>query len=168
MRDPVSTLQSAKTADTWGLSVVAFVPYVAIQWLLSLRTVPSTGTSDPSIVDRLWSVMPWLYCWGWTLSSKTNKRLMIMTLLSTVWGARLTWNFWKKGGYSGGEDYRWAVVRKWYPGWKWEVFNAIFICSFQQFTVLAFTTPAVTAMQSMKPMGKVDIAAGALMSACIL
>merc|ERR550525_1525299 len=117
--------------------------------------------------------MPWLYVWGGYGAShketgNSNTRLLIMGGLSTWWGLRLTWNFWKKGGYSGGEDYRWAVVRKWYPGWKWEVFNAIFICAFQQFTVLAFTTPAVTAMQSTKPMGKVDMAAGALMSACIL
>lgn len=27
----------------------------------SLRRIPSTGTSDPSIVDRLWSIMPWVF-----------------------------------------------------------------------------------------------------------
>ena len=41
---------------------------------------------------------------------------------------RLTYNFYIKGGFTGGEDYRWAVIRKWYPGWRWEVFNLIFIC----------------------------------------
>lgn len=173
MRAPLATLASPKTADPWGLTVVGFVPYVFTQWALSLRTIPKTGTSDPSIVDRLWSIMPWIYVWGWyfkaePVAKKSSNRLLLMALLSSWWGLRLTWNFWKKGGYSGGEDYRWAVVRKWYPGWRWEIFNAIFICAFQQFTVLAFATPAVTAMQSTKPMGKVDVAAGALMSACIL
>jgi steroid 5-alpha reductase family enzyme len=37
--------------------------------------------------------------------------------LITVWGARLTFNFARKGGYSwkfwsGEEDYRWEEVRK--------------------------------------------------------
>ena len=41
---------------------------------------------------------------------------------------RLTYNFYIKGGFSGGEDYRWAVIRRWYPGWRWEIFNLIFIC----------------------------------------
>jgi len=40
----------------------------------------------------------------------------------------LTYNFYIKGGFSGGEDYRWAVIRRWYPGWRWEIFNLIFIC----------------------------------------
>lgn len=173
LRAPLATLRSPGKADPWGASLVMFVPYVLTQWLLSLRTVPSTGTSDPSIVDRLWSVMPWVYCWGWLLRSSVGKekpsgRLLAMTLLSTVWGLRLTWNFWKKGGYSGGEDYRWAVVRKWYPGFKWEIFNFIFVCSFQQATILAFTTPAVAAMQSSKPLGALDVAAGSLYSALVL
>lgn len=41
---------------------------------------------------------------------------------------RLTYNFYIKGGFSGGEDYRWAVIRIWYPGWRWELFNLVFIC----------------------------------------
>ncbi len=41
---------------------------------------------------------------------------------------RLTYNFFIKGGFSGGEDYRWAVIRRWYPGWRWEIFNLVFIC----------------------------------------
>lgn len=71
-----------------------------------------------------------------------------MSLIATIWGIRLTLNFWLKGGFSGGEDYRWAVVRRWYPGWRWEVFNLVFICFFQQCAILAFTVPAVAAMQS--------------------
>ena len=35
-----------------------------------------------------------------------------MLALVTLWGARLTFNFARKGGYApGGEDYRWAVLR---------------------------------------------------------
>lgn len=93
--------------------------------------------------------MPWIYAWYWLISNGSFKpRLLIMTFLATLWGVRLTYNFWIKGGFSGGEDYRWEVVRQWFPGWRWEVFNLVFICLFQQFVILAFTVPAVAAMQS--------------------
>ena len=97
-------------------------------WLLSLRTIRSKGTSDPSIVDRLWSILPWLYCWHWYGSAPTPRGLLLATLAS-IWGLRLTANFARKGGFSGGEDYRWAEIRTW-PGFDrgWEVFNLLFIC----------------------------------------
>eukprot|EP00951_Prasinocladus_malaysianus_P047828 scaffold652104_cov34-Prasinocladus_malaysianus.AAC.1 len=64
-----------------------------------------------------------------------------MTGLASLWGARLTYNFYIKGGYSGGEDYRWQEVRKWFLGWQYEAFNALFICTFQQvqFTQLSIS-----------------------------
>ena len=37
-------------------------------WLYSLRTLPSQGRSDPSIVDRIWSILPWFYSWHLYLS----------------------------------------------------------------------------------------------------
>ena len=36
-----------------------------------------------------------------------NPRLLLIAALVTIWGARLTFNFWRKGGYSWtNEDYR--------------------------------------------------------------
>merc|ERR1712147_349334 len=84
-----------------------------------------------------------------------------MSILVTLWGCRLTYNFVAKGGYSGGEDYRWKEIRKWYPGWRYEVFNLIFVCTFQQLEILAFTLPAVLSLQSNTPLTILDgIAAG--------
>lgn len=38
-----------------------------------------------------------------------NARLLIMAVLVTVWGTRLTYNFARKGGYRfSAEDYRWG------------------------------------------------------------
>lgn len=85
-----------------------------------------------------------------------------MTCLTSLWGCRLTYNFWIKGGFSGGEDYRWAVVRKWYVGWQWEVFNLLFICLFQQCAVLGFVVPGVLAMQSSAPLCALDAVAATL------
>eukprot|EP00931_Biecheleriopsis_adriatica_P040731 TRINITY_DN23336_c0_g1_i1.p1 TRINITY_DN23336_c0_g1~~TRINITY_DN23336_c0_g1_i1.p1 ORF type:complete len:337 (+),score=46.61 TRINITY_DN23336_c0_g1_i1:48-1058(+) len=160
IEQPMMCLTSFWSADPWGRTVLFTLLFV-----VSLRSLPSTGTSDPSIVDRLWSIMPWLYALHWlfvSCSSTFKPRLLIMTVLSMIWGFRLTYNFWIKGGFSGGEDYRWAVVRQWYPGWRWEVFNLIFICLFQQFAILAFTVPCVAALQSDEPLGWLDACAGIL------
>jgi steroid 5-alpha reductase family enzyme len=75
---------------------------------------------------------------------------------------RLTWNFWRKGGFSGGEDYRWAEVKKWYPGWQFELFNLVFISFFQQALLLAFVTPAAAALHSDRPLSILDYVAAAL------
>lgn len=133
-------------------------------WAYSLRTIPRTGTSDPSIVDRLWSILPWLYCWHW-YASAPSPRLLLMSLLASAWGIRLTWNFYLKGGFSGGEDYRWAEIRSW-PGFKqgWEAFNLIFICGFQQLVVLAFVSPAAAIIGYDKdtPLNYLDLIAATL------
>jgi len=108
------------------------------------------------------------YCWHWCLSSSGGSaRLWLMTALVTAWGSRLTYNFIIKGGYSGGEDYRWKEVRKWYPGWRYEVFNLVFVVGFQQVEILAFTVPAVTALQSTAPLNYVDLAAAVLFLALL-
>ena len=53
-----------------------------------------------------------VYAWHMFLSAETanmtnNPRLCVMVILISAWGIRLTYNFYIKGGFSGGEDYRW-------------------------------------------------------------
>jgi steroid 5-alpha reductase family enzyme len=75
----------------------------------------------------------------------------------------LTVNFAVKGGYSGGEDYRWAEVRRWFPGWRYELFNLVFIATFQQLELLAISAPAVAAMdEEAAPLGWLDVVAASL------
>jgi steroid 5-alpha reductase family enzyme len=73
-------------------------------------------------------------------------RLLIMCLVVTVWGLRLTYNFWRKGGYSlSEEDYRWVHVRKMfnYPERKlvFHLFNFAFTAFFQNYLLLAIVCP---------------------------
>ena len=57
-----------------------------------------------------------------------DARLNVMFTLVVLWGARLTFNFARKGGYApGGEDYRWAVLRGRMPRWQFQLFNLVFI-----------------------------------------
>ena len=69
--------------------------------------IASVITHDHSWVDRIWSVIPVVYVWIFaSAAGLANFRLDIMAALVTVWGARLTFNFARKGGYTGVEDYR--------------------------------------------------------------
>ena len=97
-------------ADPWSRLLLSHLGVLLLVWLYSLRTIPSTGTSDPSIVDRLWSNLPWIYSWC-LVAWRPSARLITMAVCATAWGCRLTYNFILKGGFSGGEDYRWVEVR---------------------------------------------------------
>lgn len=71
-------------------------------------------------------------------------RLVIMSLFITMWSCRLTYNFWRKGGYQRGhEDYRWVHVKKMfgYPEtkWKFHLLNFFFIAFFQCWLLYALT-----------------------------
>jgi steroid 5-alpha reductase family enzyme len=58
-------------------------------------------------------------------------RGIIFASLVTIWGIRLTYNYWRKGGYKKGEeDYRWAVVKKRYGDVMFQLLNATFIAPF--------------------------------------
>lgn len=124
----------------WHQQVWLAAASAVVTWVLSLRV----RGCDPSIVDKLWSIEPGIYAW-YLYALDPSERRLLMAILATLWGARLTWNFYIKGGYSGGEDYRWAEIRIWYPGWRFEVFNFVFICFFQQTVLMALAAPVAVA-----------------------
>lgn len=132
-------------------------------------------TRNNSQMDKLWSILPAVYAWVIAAKGGFDARLVIMAVLATVWGARLTFNFALKGAYSwkfwtGEEDYRWPWLRKrkeFQPRWKWVVFNFLFISIYQNLLVLLTTLPAVAAMGSERPLGWMDAVAGLLMAGAI-
>src|SRR5690606_11814716 len=77
----------------------------------------SVVTREYSWTDRIWSIVPIAYAWVFAAHAD-QWRVSLVAALITLWGARLTFNFWRRGGYApGGEDYRWAILRKRMPGW---------------------------------------------------
>ncbi len=116
-----------------------------------------------SQVDRLWSIVPSFYL-GWFAAAArfADPRLDLMFALSVLWGARLTHNFARKGGYRwANEDYRWAVLKERFGPVGFQLFNATFIAPFQNALLLAITLPAVTAAASPSPLSWRDaLAAG--------
>ncbi len=124
------------------LDVVIIIAAVAslFAWIASLVT------GDTSWVDRLWSIVPVIYVWVFAaFAHLTNTRLDVMAVLVTLWGARLTFNFARKGGYSGVEDYRWAVVRAGMSKWQFQLFNIFFIVIYQNILLALIAMPALTA-----------------------
>jgi len=74
-------------------------------------------------------------------------------------GARLTFNFARKGGYRrGGEDYRWEALRARMPRWQFEVFNLLFIVIYQNILLLLIALPASTAYRHQGGFGWLDVA----------
>jgi steroid 5-alpha reductase family enzyme len=126
------------------------------------------ATGNNSQVDKLWSLLPIAYTWMVADAGGYSARLVLMAMLATIWGIRLTANFALKGAYqwkfwTGEEDYRWQVLRQkpeFRPRWKWTLFNLFFISLYQNLLILAFTLPAVVALQfNDRPLGTWDIVA---------
>ncbi len=120
--------------------------------------VTSLITKENSWVDRLWSIVPVAYVWVFAIAAGlTDVRLDVMAGLVTLWGARLTFNFARKGGYSGVEDYRWAVLRGRMTRAQFAVFNLLFIVLYQNAILVLITLPAYTAFENRSPFGPLDV-----------
>lgn len=125
-------------------------------------------TGNFSQVDKLWSIVPVVYCWYLTvsigLSNGFDPRMLLMACLVTLWGVRLTYNFSRVGGYSwkfwsGHEDYRWAYMRA-RPALRnpvvWRLFHLGFICLYQHFLLLLLALPILASWQSGQALGWPD------------
>ena len=135
--------------------VVVCAVTFALCWGLSLVF------REYSWVDRIWSVVPPVYVGllahaaGWS-----DPRLVLMTVLTTAWGARLTFNYARKGGYQrGGEDYRWQILRARMTPWQWQAFNFGFIALYQNVLLFLIALPAWTAYRHPTALGPRDIVA---------
>lgn len=124
---------SALEINLWLLTAVCLMT-----WLTSVIT------KEYSWVDRIWPIIPIVYMWVFAYGANfANPRLNLMAILVTAWGARLTFNFARKGGYApGGEDYRWAILREKMSPLVYQIFNIFFIVIFQNALLLAITLPA--------------------------
>ena len=124
-------------------------------------------TRNNSQMDKLWSILPPVYAWVSCVKGGFNFRLVIMAILATIWGIRLTINFGRKGAYKlkfweGEEDYRWKYLRGKKPFNNkivWCIFNFFFISIYQNVLVLATTIPSVALIGYEAPFNFMDIIA---------
>jgi len=115
-------------------------------WLIVMTVVVlvcfivSEITRNYSQVDKLWSLMPIVYCLLTFTAMNQSPRIWVMTFLVILWGFRLTYNFNRKGGYN------------------------LFISFYQHLLILLFTTPILLAAKYWnEPLNWLDYVAGALM-----
>ena len=129
-------------------------------------------TKNYSQIDKVWSLVPIYVAWYVCYSAEFNARTIIMAILVTIWGLRLTYNFSRKGGYSiyiwkGEEDYRWKEVRKsitlFKSNFNWALFNLLFICFYQMGLIFLFTLPILAAWQGNSELNNFDYLIAAFM-----
>lgn len=148
---PLSELQ---TELLWESSYIAFG--VAMYCF-----VVGQITKNNSQVDKLWSIVPIIYAWYIAIQGGMDTRMVLMSVLVTIWGVRLTYNFARRGAYTwrfweGEEDYRWEILRA-KPAFKspivWMLFNLFFICLYQHALIYLFTLPVLTGLSESAPEG---------------
>jgi steroid 5-alpha reductase family enzyme len=66
------------------------------------------------------------------LSGLETERVNTIFVFSLIWSARLTFNYWRKGGYEvGSEDYRWELIKKYIGSFAFLLLNVLFISTVQ-------------------------------------
>jgi steroid 5-alpha reductase family enzyme len=130
-------------------SLALLVVFTLVLWLLSIMT------DNYSWVDRAWSLVPIIYACTYTVKSPfVWNDANLMFILIAIWGCRLTYNFYRKGGYQlSGEDYRWQHVKSFcfhsnipfvpfIVRWLiWQLFNLLFVALYQNLLLWWITTP---------------------------
>jgi steroid 5-alpha reductase family enzyme len=173
---PLSVLYFDQALNTLQGEVLKSLLIIYIAVALGCFVI-SELSRNYSQVDKLWSIMPVIYTWFVAFTCNFDARLTLMAIVVTIWGARLTFNFARKGGYSwipwkGEEDYRWVVLRK-QPmlssRWAWAAFNLFFISLYQQGLILLFTLPVLLAIEGTGiPLGWLDYSVATLIIALIM
>ena len=140
----------------YGVALDLCIVLAIACWVLSILT------REYSWVDRLWSVVPAVYCLIVASDLEyRSTRVSVMTVLATMWAIRLTFNYARKGGYwIGGEDYRWIYLRKQMSSPQFQLMNVIVVAIGQMAVVWLFTSPIHQAwVYAERPMGWLDFVA---------
>ena len=143
-------LSASKTPDLMSMRtpILEADPVAGLLFLCAIWAthcfVWSIICNNVSKVDQIWSITPFFYCWYLHFHhlhnlGEVHERLLLVCILTTLWGIRLTYNFYRRGGYGNlithEEDYRWPILRKWIGNkWLFMLFNLTFIASYQNFT----------------------------------
>ncbi|GME25207.1 hypothetical protein GTA08_BOTSDO03480 [Neofusicoccum parvum] len=140
----ISSLEELKAIYlTTNPLISAFAFSVA---LAPLFLVASEINRNWSQVDRFWSLLPTVYnahfaLWA-HLAGLPTQRVDNVLAFSTLWSIRLTYNYWRKGGYNiGSEDYRWEIIRSKVPPVAFFIFNITFISLIQSVLLFAVAAP---------------------------
>jgi len=155
---PIFSIYFGTPLNTLQVDVLWSTIYIVIG-VVAYTFIVGELTNNNSQVDKLWSVVPIVYVWNmfyqaYQHTHVINERMLLMSILVTLWGIRLTYNFARRGAYqwkfwAGEEDYRWEILRK-RPGFNnrfvWMIFDLFFICSYQNVLIFLFTLPILATL----------------------
>lgn len=176
---------------------VVFTQSVSVLSAITVITFIISVVSDNfSIIDRIWSLLPPFYTWFFAISVfyahynpltdgsamdafinylTSHPKLAMLCIGSVLWGARLSYNFARKGGYAwGAEDYRWPHVRSRINNeFLFQCLNVVFISGFQNILLFLLALPAYhVAVEAAKaphvPLRVWDVIVGLLWVAMLL
>lgn len=104
-----------------------------------------------SQIDRVWSILPTLYNAHWAiwahLAGLSTARLDLRLFVSVVWSSRLTFNYWRRGGYKiGSEDYRWAIIKDYIGQPAFFILDLCFIALIQNILLFLVTSPSYVSL----------------------
>lgn len=123
----VQGLQSVYAQTNPLITALAFALFMT-----TIVLAVSEINKNYSQVDRLWSILPVIYnvhyaVWA-SINGLPTVRLNHVMAVSLIWGLRLSFNYWRKGGYSvGSEDYRWEIVKAYVGPAPMFILNVVFI-----------------------------------------
>jgi len=123
------------------ISAFAFSLFLALIFL-----IVSEINKNYSQIDRCWSLLPTVYNAHFAIYAHLvglpTQRLDVLFAVSAIWSSRLTFNYWRKGGYSkGSEDYRWEVLKDDLGPYLFFVFNVFFISLAQSYLLFTVALP---------------------------
>ncbi|KAI9929280.1 hypothetical protein ASPWEDRAFT_36732 [Aspergillus wentii DTO 134E9] len=169
---PVKLQEAGKDVDALKAIYLATNPFVtALAFCFALAgflCIFSEINRNWSQVDRFWSLLPSIYnvhfaVWA-RLSGIESHSLDTIAAISLIWSIRLTYNYWRKGGYKiGSEDYRWQIVRsKVNNRFVFSLFNIVFISLAQSLLLLLITAPTyifllLSQVKDQEPFGIPDL-----------
>ena len=156
-----------------GKSAMVIFASVIVIWLFSFIS------NNSSVFDPYWSVAPvvfLVYYWGnasgiWHLAFGiwfTNVRFVLLFILVSLYGVRLTWNFLRNWKGLKHEDWRYVDFRKKTGAFYWSV-SLAGIHFFPAFMVFIGTLSVwVSVSQGIRPMNILDILGLAVTGMAIL
>lgn len=108
--------------------------------LFPIFLVVSEVNRNWSQVDRFWSILPSVYHVHYAIWTRLNglstEKIDNVLLFSLIWTTRLTYNYWRRGGYQiGSEDYRWELVKGYIGTPAFFLLNVFFTSSLQSVCV---------------------------------
>ena len=132
------------TGTPFGTALDLCLILAALCWILTL------ATRDYSWVDRVWQIVPGVYCVIVAADLDfESTRINVMTTLVVLWGARLSFNLARKGGFRVGvEDHRWTPVREKSGPVGFQILNLVFVAFGQMLLIWLFTAPIHQAWSS--------------------